>query len=360
MKTTHADSQLAFGSYNRRKFLTLLGASAAAIPVLGVTQSWAGAGELVMWNWGGRAPTCYTSAFGKEFTRETGLTLAYDTSGPLQGKIKEMVESGSVTADVCDAELFDAYALGEKYLEPIDYSIVSKEKTLPQFVSEFGAPVSFYGHCFMYDTELFKDNPPTSWADFYDTAKFPGKRSLHKWAVGSLEGALMADGVDKDALYPLDIERAIKKVKSIKDESIYWSSISEAHDMIVNNEVAMGMTWQNRTRAIEEESNGRYKTVINQALALPVAYIVPKGNPAGREAAMKFIAVAQSVDAQLEVFSCIGLTPGNPEANTKMSAEDARWSLISEQNKPLIAFGDAKWWGANTEAATNAFLDAIS
>ena len=36
----------------------------------------------------------------------TGKGLSFDTSGPLEGKIKEMVDSGNVTADVADADLF--------------------------------------------------------------------------------------------------------------------------------------------------------------------------------------------------------------------------------------------------------------
>lgn len=348
------------GRLDRRSFLAICGLAGLTLPAIAGGKAHAAAGELVMWNWGGQAEVCYDTAIGPGLKRVTGLALKSDTSGPLQGKIKEMVNSGAVTADVCDAELFDAYALGGKYLEPIDYSIVSKEKTLPQFAAEFGAPVFLYGHSFMYDTTVYKNAPPKNWADFFDTSKFPGKRSLHKWAIGSLEAALMADGVSKDALYPLDMKRAIAKIKSIKADSIYWGTISEGHDMIVNHEVPMAMIWHNRSRKIEQETGGRFKTVINQTLALPVAYIVPKGNPAGRKAAMQFIAVTQSPDIQAAIFSCIGLTPGNPEAVAKLSAEDAIYSLTSEQNKGLIAYGDPVWWGKNTDMAIGAFLDAIS
>ena len=59
-------------------------------------------------------------------------------------------------------------------------------------------------------------------------------RSLYKWANGSLEAALMADGVAGDALYPLDMDRALTKIQSIKEDSLYWGSGSEAHSMVVN------------------------------------------------------------------------------------------------------------------------------
>lgn len=349
------------GRLDRRTFLALCGLAGVALPSVLAGKAEAAAKEIVMWNWGGQSEECHGSAISKPFTAETGLPLKFDTSGPLQGKIKEMVDSGRVTADVCDGDLFDAVALGATgHLEPTDYTIVSKEKTLPQYALEYGVSIILYGYAFMYDTEAYKDNPPKDWADFFDLEKFPGQRSLYKWANGSLEAALMADGVSKDALYPLDLDRALARIKSIKDDTIYWGSGSEAHDMIVNGEVSMGMIWFNRGRNIEQETKGRYKLVANQAIAMPGAYIVPKGNPAGREAAMKFVAVSQSVDAQLGLFSCLGMTPTNAEAVARLPSEDLPYAITSDANKNIVAYNDPVWWGENTDKAVNAFLEAIS
>ena len=212
----------------------------------------------------------------------------------------------------------------------------------------------------MYDTEAYGDNPPENWADFFDTEKFPGMRSLYKWANGSLEAALLADGVAGDALYPLDMGRALAKIKSIKDNSLYWGSGSAAHSMIVNGEVSMGMVWQNRGRNIENDTDGRYKLVNNQALAMPGAYIVPKGNPAGRDAVMKFIATAQEVDAQLKILDCLGMTPSNPAAFAKIPEGQQDYAITSTKNIDKIVYNDPDWWGKNGGDAVNAFLEAIS
>ena len=53
--------------------------------------------------------------------------------------------------------------------------------------------------------------------------------------------------------------------------------------MIVNGEVSMGMVWLNRAKAVEADTNGRYRLNMNEAIAMPGAYLVPKGNPAGRQ-----------------------------------------------------------------------------
>lgn len=363
MRETLVDGAKAFkaGKLDRRSFLALCAMTGFASVVGFSGSAEAAADHIVMWNWGGQSEECHGDAIGKPFEEASGMPLRFDTSGPLQGKIREMVESGNVTADVADADLFDAIALGPTgFLEPIDYSVVSKDKTLPHYALEYGVSIILYGYAFVYDTEAFGDDPPNSWADFFDVAKYPGMRSLYKWANGSLEGALMADGVPKDALYPLDMERALTKIKSIKDNSLYWGSGSEAHSMVVNGEVALGMVWQNRGRNIENDTDGRYKLVMNEALAMPGAYIVPKGNPAGREAIMQFIATAQEPAAQLKLLDCLGMTPSNPAAFAQIPDDQQPYAITSAMNIDKVAFNDPVWWGNNSGDAVNAFLEAIS
>ncbi|WP_394689517.1 extracellular solute-binding protein [Hoeflea sp.] len=362
MQEALVDGARAFkaGTMNRRSFLTLCVMTGFASSAVMSGDAHAAADQIVLWNWGGDAEACHGSAIGRPFTDATGIPLRIDTSGPLQGKIRAMVDSDNVTADVADADAFDAIALGASgHLEPIDYGVVDKSKVLDGYAMEYGVSVIFYGYAFMYDTEAFGDTPPTGWADFFDTAKFPGKRSLYKWANGALEAALMADGVAKDALYPLDMDRALTKIKSIKDDSVYWGSGSEAHSMILNGEVSMGMVWQNRALAIEEDTDGRFKLVMNEALAMPGAYIVPRGNPGGADV-MKFIAQALEVESQLEILSCLGMTPSNPAAFAKIPEELIPYAITSAENIERVVFNDPEWWAKNGGDAVNAFLEAIS
>lgn len=349
------------GRLDRRSFLVLCGMAGVATQAVLAGDAEAAADHVVMWNWGGQSVECHGAAIGEPFTAATGLGVRFDTSGPLEGKIKEMVDSGNVTADVCDADLFNAVSLGPTgHLEPIDYSVVSKEKTLPQYALEHGVSIILYGYAFVYDTEAYGDNPPKDWKDFFDTAAFPGTRALYKWANGSLEAALMADGVPGDQLFPLDMDRALAKIQSIKDDSLYWGSGSEVHSMVVNGEVSMAIIWQNRGRNIENDTEGRFKLVNNQAMAMPGAYIVPKGNPAGRDAVMKFIATAQDVPSQLKLLDCLGMTPSNPAAFAEIPEDQQPYAITSAQNIDKIVYNDPVWWGENGGDAVNAFLEAIS
>jgi putative spermidine/putrescine transport system substrate-binding protein len=348
------------GRMGRRSFLALC-AMAGVVPQLVASgDAEAAANEIVMWNWGGDAVKCHTAAFGAPFVQDTGMGFKIDSSGPLQGKIVEMVKAGHVTSDVADADAFDAIALGKlSDLEAIDYNVVSKDKVLKGFAFDYGISIVFYGYAFMYDTQKFKDNPPTTWADFWDTTKFPGKRSLYKWANGSIEAALMADGVAKDSVYPCDMDRALKKIKELKADTFYWGSGSEAQRMLVNGEVSMGMVWLNRAKAVEEDTNGRYRLNMNQAIAMPGAYIVPKGNPAGRDNAMKFIASCQIPERQITLLKCHGMTPANPAALKLVPANLRRFIVTSKENLPRVLLNDPVWWADNGGDAVNKFLEAI-
>lgn len=348
------------GRLDRRQFLTLCALAGVAPYAVASGDAEAAAKEIVLWNWGGDAVKCHTDSFGAPFAKESGLGFKIDTSGPLQGKIKEMVDSKNVTADVADGDAFDAIALGKSgHLEPIDYNVVDKKKVLDGFAWDYGVSIIFYGYAFMYDTKKFKDNPPTTWADFFDTKKYPGKRSLYKWANGAIEGALMADGVAKDKVYPCDLNRSLDKIKSIKADSIYWGSGSEAQQMIVNGEVSMGMVWLNRAKIVEADTDGRFRLNMNQAIAMPGAYIVPKGNPAGRENVMKFIASCQKPERQIELLKCHGMTPTNPAAFSMIPDDLKRFAVTSKENLSRVLLNDPAWWAANGGDAVNKYLEAI-
>ena len=73
-----------------------------------------------------------------------------------------------------------------------------------------------YGVVLGYNTDATAGQVPEGWADFFDTAKFPGKRGFWDYSAGGIfEFALLADGVAPADLYPLDLERATAKLDTI-------------------------------------------------------------------------------------------------------------------------------------------------
>jgi spermidine/putrescine-binding protein len=64
-----------------------------------------------------------------------------------------------------------------------------------------------------YNADKLK-TAPTSWADFWDTKTFPGKRGLRKGAKYTLEFALMADGVAPKDVYKVLAARTARTAPS--------------------------------------------------------------------------------------------------------------------------------------------------
>ena len=82
----------------------------------------------------------------------------------------------------------------EGLFEKLDWSAIGgKDHYLPQAVSDCGVGSGLASLVLAWDRDKFPATP--GWADFWDVAKYPGKRGLHRGVRGNLEFALFADGV---------------------------------------------------------------------------------------------------------------------------------------------------------------------
>lgn len=356
-------TRLKRGQISRRDFTTglalLLGTSALG---LRATPAMAETKELVFVNWGGDAGTAYDEAYGKAFLEATGITVKQDGSGPTEGAIAAQVESGKPSWDIVDVDPFSAEALGKKdMMEKIDYTVVDKGKMRPGFGWDHSASSYFYSYIIAYDATKFKDNPPKSMADFFDTEKFPGKRSMYKWGAGMWEAALLADGVAPDALYPLDLKRAHDKIAAFKDNVVaFWGGGSESQSILLNGEASMALIWSTRAKLIEEDSEGDVAFIWDQGLIAPGAMGVVKGNPGGSAAAMQFIASAQDPEKQIVMFRMLGQGPANPAADAMLPAEDARYNPVDPANFAVQIPLDMTWYEENYGPALDEYLKIIS
>jgi putative spermidine/putrescine transport system substrate-binding protein len=74
------------------------------------------------------------------------------------------------------------------------------DQLIPEAAQECGSAALVWSVAIAYDTDKLA-RAPTSWADFWDVQKIPGKRGLRKRAVYNLEFALLADGVKVEDVY---------------------------------------------------------------------------------------------------------------------------------------------------------------
>ena len=278
------------------------------------------ADSIVFTSWGGTTQDAQKKAWAEPFTAASGIAVKQD--GPTDyGKLKAMVDSGNVDWDVVDVEGDFAVAAAKAgLLEPIDFSVVKKDDLDPRFVTDQSIGSFYYSFVLGFNKDALSGKEPKSWADLFDTATYPGKRTFYKWsAPGVLEIALLADGVAPDKLYPLDLDRAFKKLDTIKSDIVWWGGGAESQQLIASGEAAFGQLWNGRVFALQQDGTD-VGVAWNQNLTAADVLVVPKGAK-NKASAMKFLAAATSPTGQAKFAEASGYAPINTKAKAEMPAD---------------------------------------
>ncbi len=305
----------------------------------------ADAAEIVFTSWGGTTQGAQKEAWADPYTKSSGVNVLQE--GPTDyGKLTAMIDSGNVAWDVVDVEQDFAIAAAKLgLLEPIDFMAVDRTQIDPRYVSDHAVGSFSYSFVLGYNKDVIKDEPK-SWADLFDTKKFPGKRAFYRWsAPGVLEIALLADGVKPEKLYPLDLDRAFAKLDAIKNDIVWWGSGAESQQLLDSAEAPIGMFWNASIVAIQQ-ADSNVGISWNENLAAADMLVVPKG-ARNKEAAMKFLGLATSADGQAAFATKSGYAPINIKAKAKMDAAIAA-SLPDAHDETQINL-DMDYWAAHRD-----------
>lgn len=321
---------------------------ALLLSLAALVPQWAAAQTtpIVFTSWGGTTQAAQKIHWADPFTAASGTKVVMD--GPTDyGKFKAMVESGNVAWDVVDVEGdFAARAAKDGLLEPIDYSVVSKAGLDSRFSGTHYVGSFYYSFVLGYNKDVLKGQPG-NWSSLFDTKAFPGKRTLYKWsAPGVLELALLADGVAADKLYPLDLDRAFKKLDTIKSQIVWWTGGAQSQQLLASGEAPIGMFWNGRIHAIQS-TGGNVGISWEQNLTAADVLVIPKGSK-NRASAMKFLAYATSAKAQAGMATETAYAPVNTEAKALMSPAAVK-ELPDQYQKSQINLNMA-YWAENRDA----------
>lgn len=304
---------------NRRLSRLLLGVSLiAAVLALGAcgssddgdsgtTASASGdVGAVTYVGFGGTFQDAERESWLDPFAEETGADVSEDQ--PIDvAKLKAMQESGNVTWDVISTSDSQAYDDAET-LERIDCSVVDCRGFVDGIeFNGYRMPYYTWAVALAYNTDKLKD-VPQGWADFYDTRRFEGKRALYSQVTAdTLESALIADGVAPEDLYPLDVDRALGKLATIKDDVIWYDTGDECRQLVASGEAVMGNCWNGRIYDAQREGEP-VGIQWNQCFQLLGALGVPKGTK-HKDAAMQLIAHMTSAENNARLTDHISYGP---------------------------------------------------
>lgn len=281
------------------------------------------AGELTVVSWGGAYTKSQVEAYHKPFMKDcAGAKIkSQDYNGGI-AEIKAQVEGKKVSWDIVDVELSDAIrACDEGLLETIDHSKLPKgdngaaatDDFLKGTLYECAVANIVWSTIFAYDKTKIKGDVPKTMADFFNIKKWPGKRGLRKGAKVNLEFALMADGVPAKDVYKVletkaGVDRAFKKLDTIKSSVVWWTAGAQPPQLLADGEVLMTTAYNGRIfNAVAGEGKPFEIVWDGQVWDLDL-WVIPKGAP-NKDLAMDFLKYSTSTKALAAQASYISYGP---------------------------------------------------
>ncbi|MBV4396132.1 ABC transporter substrate-binding protein [Advenella alkanexedens] len=318
--------------------------------ILSAFTAAASAQSLTVVSFGGDAKVAMEKAYFQPFEKETGIRInSADWNGEM-GKIKSMVDTNSVQWDVVEVEAPELErGCAEGMFEEIDYSkVIPQSDFIENGALECGVGTFIWSVALAYNKDKLKE-APTSWADFWDVKKYPGKRSLRKGAKYTLEIALMADGVSPKDVYtvlatPEGVDRAFKKLDEIKPYIQWWESGAQPGQYLVAGDVVMSSAYNGRiTHAINQENKRPLGLVWDQSLYAIDYWAIPKGSP-NVENAHKLIKHASQPENLVAFSTLLPYGPPTIAAIEALPADIAKDLPSSKENMENAIALDVNFW----------------
>jgi putative spermidine/putrescine transport system substrate-binding protein len=311
--------------------------------------------SLVVTSWGGVYEDAQQQAIFEPFQRLTGARIQTEATDTLE--LRKQVEDGDTSWDVCDVLAEDMLPLANiGVLEELDFNIIDLENVFDDVQSDYGVASSFYSTVMAYRDDSWPELPaPSSWADFWDAARYPGLRGLRRDPRTTLEFALLADGVVRDQLYPLDVERAFASLERVRPAvSLWWEQGAQPAQSLNGGGLATVSAWHNRILKIQGEG-APVNFIWNDGALGGDVWVVPKGSK-NRDVAMDLINFATRPETTAAFASLAPFGPVNKKAFEYLPADVANIPT-SPQLKAQQFTVDLEWWFKHREQVSQRFDD---
>lgn len=350
-------------SSTRRKILKAASAGALLSGLSGLApRASAQQKTLNIASYGGSYNDALRKAWLDPFERETGIKVNLGVNASLSlAKLQTMNPNGAEW-DIVDLTATEYnIALTQNILAPLDPKLVDTSRVEPEYVASHGFCYAIYIWGMAWDRRKIPDaNAPKTWVEFWDTKRYPGKRSL--LAVNndgaSMEAAVLADGAPESKLYPLDVQRAFRSFDKLGRENIVWATGNqEPVQRLTSGECSLAGMYvgraimANRAGAqigfsLAQSNVGMdYLGVIRNARNKPEAFALLNYIATHPERAAEFTAITSY---PVPIKGLASLLPA--------SAADVKAVLLDDPVvRAKVHFKDTKWWVDNLPQVAAAF-----
>jgi len=346
-----------------------------AVSLLAFLPGTLAAESITVVSWGGSYARACVEAYHKAFTAETGIeVLLEDYNGGL-AQVRAQVDAGAVHWDVVDLEAPDAnLACDEGIIEPVDSALLPpgvngetpEEDYLPGVFSECGPGTLYSSTIYAYNARYIEEPRPATIEDFFDLEKFPGRRGMRRTPVANLEFALLADGVPREQVYAVldtdaGVERAFRKLDSIKDQVVWWEAGAQPPQMLADGEVLMSTAYNGRIFNAQVLEQQPFVIVWDGQVVGPGGPLAIVSGTPRLEAAQRFVRFANRPASMANVSKYISYSPTRRSAeglvgkHLETGIDMAPHMPTAPGNMKRALQRDWRWWGDNRDAMNERF-----
>ncbi len=334
-----------------------------------------GAAEsLTVVSWGGSYQRASTLAVLDPFSAETGIEVRIEDYNGGLAQIRAQVETGNVHWDVVDLELTDLLrGCDEGLLEPLSLDALppSADGTaplddfLPDALSECGVGQLFGATIYAYNRNAFDGATPSTIDDFFDMARFPGRRGMRRVPMSNLEFALLADGVPGAEVYavlgtPAGLKRAFRKLDTIKEHVVWWDAGAQPPQMLADGEVLMTTAYNGRIFNAQVLEKQPFEVVWDGANLQSAGFGIVAGTP-NLSAARRLALYSARPEVMASISKYISYSPSRRSAlplvstHLETGVQMAPHMPTGEGNLDRALTQDAQWWADHADDINERF-----
>ncbi len=334
-------------------------AASIASPMLSRGVAAAEDNTVYIGTWGGNWQKAQEEFGFKPFTERTGIKVI-PFQGPSLGKLKGVVETKTYDFDIGDSAYWAAEQ--DNLVEPRDLSAIDMTNIPKECLVGIGGFRNVvYSAVLAYRKDAFAGGGPQGWADFWDVKRFPGKRALMQTQAHIvMEYALLADGVPPDKVYPLDIDRAFRKMNEIKPHiTVWWAQVPQSQQLIRDGEVVMTAIWSSAAQVFEQ-AKVPIEFVWNGAhIESGSAFYVARGTPRAK-LAWRYMETFMDPKLHAKFAVALGYGPGNPKSFDFMTKEEIARAPNSPDKLAIGVQPDYAWLQPRQNMLKDKFLEWLA
>ena len=336
---------------------SLLSAS-VAIGAFGVVRPEASAqsaleDRVVIRTTGGVFEQALRRNFFDPFTRATGVRVipVAASAGEMLARTAAMQAAGRVEWDIISPQYDDLPNLAHLLIDLGDCSAMPAvaQHGVDRACGRYGVLYLTGAEVLAYDPRAFPNGAPQRWADFWDVQRFPGRRALSNTGApwSNIIHALLADGVAPAQLFPLDLDRALRKLDQIKPHiAVWWRTGDQSQQIFRNGDVVMGKMWSGRAFATKRAGTPLAWTY-NESVADFGAWGILRGAP-NPNAARAFIDFyMRNPEAHAAFGREMGYATSSRPAQSLLTAEEKADLVATPEAFAKIIHIDPAWLAAN-------------